>query len=137
MKGFSSITICGRLGADPQRKEPQENNRGQYTKARIVVNRAIPTADGFREEATWFSVIAFGYTAEALAKAKKGELVLVSGEFYSSEWQTREGEKRTTLEIKANKVGVIRNKPEDARQGESRQEQRQEYRAPISDDIPF
>lgn len=52
-------------------------------------------------------VVAFKSLAENIAASiQKGHTVVVSGSIHASEWETKEGEKRTTVEIIADEVGA-------------------------------
>lgn len=52
-------------------------------------------------------VTAFKELAEHVAASiEKGHTVVVTGSIYASEWETKEGEKRTTIEINADEIGA-------------------------------
>lgn len=56
---------------------------------------------------TFFDVITFGKTAENLVESvRTGDLLVVHGKFQEQEWETKEGEKRTSWRLLADEVGV-------------------------------
>ena len=57
---------------------------------------------------TWLSVVAYGKVAEMIAESgvAKGSRLLVTGKLHNREYQTRDGEKRQSLEIVADNVAL-------------------------------
>lgn len=109
-----SITIVGRLGADPEMKFMP--NGQQVTTFRVAVDRAFTNAGGERrKETTWFGVSVFGKQAEiANQYLAKGRLVLIEGRLSVDSstgaprvYQTKDGQHRATLEIAANTVRFL------------------------------
>jgi len=77
----------------------------QQTTFRAAVNSRRTGADGEQIERTdWFRVRARGSKAEYVQRFTKGQRVLVIGRLEISEWQTREGEPRTSYDIWADDV---------------------------------
>lgn len=69
---YHRITLVGNATADAEAKESKKGTA--YTPFSVAVN------DGKNGEVTFFPVVAFGRTGEAVAKViKKGQLVLVEG----------------------------------------------------------
>lgn len=55
----------------------------------------------------WVRVVVFDRLAEHVAESVlKGTPVIVHGRIHNSEWETKEGEKRTTTEIIADRVAL-------------------------------
>jgi single-strand DNA-binding protein len=97
MSNFNSVTLVGRLTADPETTTVQTNNGPvQKTSFRIAVNRIgrnKDTADFFDVE-TWRS------TAEYVAAYQtKGKRVLVDGRLQLQQWQNNEGENRSKVVV--------------------------------------
>src|SRR2546428_7724299 len=75
------------------------------TSIRVAVNSRRRGADGEQVERTdWFRVRTMGSKAEYMQRFTKGQRVLVIGRLEISEWQTREGETRTSYDIWADDV---------------------------------
>ena len=95
-------TLRGHLGADP---ESRSTPTGTFV---CNLRLAAPHGFGDKKKTTWVQVAVFGKTAEWAAKnLGKGDEVLVVGDVYNDEWTTRDGEKRLTLKVDANKVEKI------------------------------
>ena len=56
----------------------------------------------------WFRVVIWGDRGETLVDSlRKGDSVLVQGNFKQSSFETKDGEKKTALEISATDVAII------------------------------
>ena len=100
------ITAQGVTGRDPELKFSQ---RGQaWYRLPIAVTERVKTDDGWEDgDTTWLSVICFGSVAEMVAEyVTKGKRVVVTGSLKTAEWETDEGENRTSLEVRADAVGL-------------------------------
>lgn len=99
------ITFKGRLGADPEISVA--SNGSQIAKMRVVTN-ARRLVDGNWEDTdtSWWSVTAFGRTAEAAQQLRKGDLVMVVGKIKQREWE-KDGVKRTTADVVADDLGRV------------------------------
>lgn len=101
-----SITITGRLGTDPELKFLPSG--AAVCSFRVVTDRRTKDADGNwqSEDTTWWACTAWRQLAENIADSlSKGDLVIVRGFVKSREWETKEGEKRTSWEVDAKHVG--------------------------------
>src|SRR5450759_920128 len=75
------------------------------TSIRVAVNSRRKGADGEQVERTdWFRVRTMGSKADYVQRFTKGQRVLVIGRLEIGEWQTREGETRTSYDIWADDV---------------------------------
>src|SRR2546428_10268882 len=75
------------------------------TSIRVAVNSRRRGADGEQVERTdWFRVRTMGSKSEYVQRFTKGQRVLVIGRLEIGEWQTREGETRTSYDIWADDV---------------------------------
>jgi single stranded DNA-binding protein len=77
----------------------------------LATGRWHPGKDGAegKESTTWWSVRLYGKGAERLAeKLGKGDLVEVRGEVEQEEWTGRDGTKRQTLRLHADRVNRLR-----------------------------
>ena len=65
-----------------------------------------PRTDGERrEETTWFRVVTFRKQAESCSQfLTKGQRVYVEGRLRTREWEGQDGQKRTTIEVIADRV---------------------------------
>jgi|TARA_R110000824_G_scaffold94756_2_gene228388 single-strand DNA-binding protein len=97
----------GRIGRDPEARDTQWG---------AVVSTAVAFDHGYgeRKTTTWVKVSAWGKTGELLARLTKGCRVSVSGETYTTNWTTKDGEERQSLEMKISTITVI-DWPDSAR----------------------
>jgi single-strand DNA-binding protein len=92
-------SVHGRLGSDPVQRETRGG--GAMVTVSIAVNVAKPGDDSATE---WFSLVAFGKAAEALAQHGKGDLVSAMGSMTRSTFQGRDGEERTSWSLVAESL---------------------------------
>lgn len=102
------IAFKGRLGADPD--VTFAGNGTAIAKMRIVTNgRRLVDGNWEDTDTSWWTVTAFGRTAEAIADhadMHKGALVVVIGKIKQRDWE-KDGVKRTTAEVTADEVAVL------------------------------
>lgn len=104
---LGTVTIEGGLVRQP---EVRFGTTGKaWAKCRIASKDRVRGADGgwTDGETTFIDVVVFGRQAENLVEsATVGDTIVVHGKLRSSEWETPEGEKRTSYEVVADIVGV-------------------------------
>jgi single-strand DNA-binding protein len=72
----------------------------------IAVSRRYQVNGEWQEQTSYFNIVAWGQLGEnAASSLTKGMRVVVSGRLEQREYQNREGEKRTAIEINADEVG--------------------------------
>jgi single-strand DNA-binding protein len=112
MAGDTQITVVGNLVADP---ELRFTSSGQ-----AVVNFRVASTPRYFDrqtndwkdgEALFLSCSAWRQYAENISESlTKGTRVIVVGRLKQRSWETREGEKRTVMEIEVDEVGpALRN----------------------------
>jgi single-strand DNA-binding protein len=97
--------IIGNLGADPEMRYTP--NGRPVTQFNVAVNQSTKNQQtGEWVEATdWFRISVWGDRAERAAEnLRKGNRVFVEGRFKTREFEGRDGQKRTSLEITADSV---------------------------------
>lgn len=102
---FSKAMIIGNLGRDPEMRYTP--NGRPVTEFSVAVNQSTKNQQtGEWVEATdWFRVTVWGDRAERTAEQfRKGARVFVEGRFRTREFETRDGQKRISLEITADNV---------------------------------
>lgn len=96
---MNNITIIGNVGQDPELK--------YLPSGQSSLTFSVATSRKVKEEwqTTWHKVIAWGEMAEnCAASIAKGNRVVVIGRIEVREWQTKAGEKRTTVEVTADEI---------------------------------
>jgi single-strand DNA-binding protein len=102
---FSKVMIIGNLGRDPEMRYTPSGR--PVTEFSVAVNQSTKNQQtGEWVEATdWFRVTVWGDRAERTAEQlRKGNRVFVEGRFRTREYETRDGQKRISLEITADNV---------------------------------
>ena len=100
----NSITLVGNLTRDPELRFTT-GGRGVASFG-IAVSRRSQVNGECQEQTPYFTIVAWGHLGEnAASSLTKGMRVVVSGRLEQREYQNREGEKRTAIEINADEVG--------------------------------
>lgn len=111
MAGMNRAILIGNLGRDAELK---------FTNSGVAVATLnLATTDvwkdkdtGANREATeWHRVVVWGKTAEVLAEyLVKGKSICVEGKIQTREWTDKDGIKRKTTEIRADRVILLGSK---------------------------
>ena len=100
----SSVTVTGNLVADPEQRLTTGGRSSMN--ARIAVTRKWQQNNEWQEATSFFNVVAWGTLAENVAAScTKGMRVVVTGRLEQREYVTKEGDKRSVVEIVADEVG--------------------------------
>lgn len=102
---FSKIMIIGNLGRDPEMRYTP--NGKQVTQFSVAVSHSKPDGQGgwIDDGTDWYRVSVFGDRAERAAdQLRKGNRVFVEGRFKTREFEGKDGEKRTSLDVISDNV---------------------------------
>jgi single-strand DNA-binding protein len=118
MPNLNITIVSGRLTRTPELKYTQSGV--PVLRARLANNNFYRTADGeWKREATFVGFVAWQALAErCYENLQKGSAVMVTGRLNSSEWETGEGEKRSQIEIRADRVQFLERKPSEEIDGQ-------------------
>jgi single-strand DNA-binding protein len=123
-------TIHGRLGRDPETKTVGSES---VTKLNVASDHGW----GDKKTTTWVSVDVWGKRGESVAKfLTKGSEVVIRGELYTREYE-KDGQKRISLECRADAVDFAGGKKQDDGGGRSTAPSGGGRSAGSDDDIPF
>src|SRR5271168_2764410 len=106
----NKVILVGRLGRDP---ETRFTTGGQAVASfSVATDETYKDRNGERQKRTeWHKIVAWGKKAEfAQQYLKKGNLIYIEGSIRSSEWQDKEGQKRTKVEIIVSEFRFIGGK---------------------------
>ena len=96
------VVVQGRLAADPKLR--QTTTGKNVASFRIGCDRGRKDANG-QSQADWFDVVAWDRTAEFVCRYfQKGSMILVDGRLQSRQYQDKNGNNRTAIEIVASNV---------------------------------
>lgn len=137
---YQKIIIIGRLGRDPEMRYTAQGTA--VTSFSVATDRSWTDQSGQRQErTTWFRVSAWGRQAETCNQyLSKGRLVMVEGELQEPKpWQSRDGEWRASLEIRANNVQFLGGRSDGGSAPQDRSTDQEDDNAPVLDEeeIPF
>lgn len=104
---INTITIHGRLTADPELKQTQSGvSVCNFT---VAVDRSY--SNGEDKITDFFTVVCWRGLADMVSKYfGKGKEIIVSGEMQSRKWQDNDGNNRVSWEIQANTVDFCGSK---------------------------
>lgn len=141
MASVNKVILIGNLGRDPEVRYTQ--NGTAVANFTLATNEVWNDKSGARQEKTeWHRIVVWGKQAEiAREHLSKGKQVYIEGSIQTRQWDDREGNKRTTTEIKAQRLMMMGR----ADAGESRMNAAapppdaggDEPGPPPDDDIPF
>lgn len=101
---MNKLIFMGRVVRTP---ELRKTNSGiAVADVTIVSNRNRKGKDGeWIEEATFVDCVAWSAQAESLAKKfPKGSAIMIEGSLVNDQWETEEGEKRSKLRVRIEKI---------------------------------
>ena len=101
---LNKMMIIGNLGADPELRYTPSGKA--VTNLRVAVNDRSRGADGeWIEETMWIGVEVWEQQAERLAEQlRKGNKIYAEGQLRAREYEARDGQKRTALELRFARV---------------------------------
>ena len=109
--------LVGRLGKDP---ETRYTSGGQAVcNFTMATDETYKDRSGERQKRTeWHRIVVWGKQAEiAQQYLRKGSLIFLEGRIQSRQWDDREGQKRTTVEIVANNFRMLGGRGDNAGSG--------------------
>ena len=110
LPSLNKILIAGNCTRDPDVRYTQSG--AALTRFGIASTRYFrdpkSTSAEWKEETCFVNVVTWGQLAERLGDTlKKGVAVLVEGRLTSNSWETEDGQKRTSIEIRGDAVQVL------------------------------
>ncbi len=158
MADLNRVFLMGNLTRDPEvRYTPKGTAVGDLS---LAIKMVYKTAEGQnKEEVCYVDIVVWGRQAETCKEyLTKGRPIFVEGRLQLDQWETKEGEKKSRLRVRAERIqflgqgGANRGGSSSSEGGESsgrpRTSRSQEAPAPVShenfegdsssdDDIPF
>lgn len=103
---LNTVALQGRLTYDPELKTT--------TNGTSVVHFQIACGRNYGDRsADFFRITAFSKTADFVSRYfKKGDMILLSGELHSNDYNDKNGNRRTSVEVVANQVNFAGGKDE-------------------------
>ena len=106
MSDTNILVMAGNLTRKPEiRYTPKGTGIADFG---LASNRRYRQGDDVKEEVCFIDVTVFGSTAEAVVKhLDKGRKVLVEGRLQFRSWETEVGQRRSKLEVVAERVNFL------------------------------
>ena len=104
MASLNKVFLIGNLTKPPELRYTPSGTA--VADVRLAVNRNYTTQSGEKREDTCFlTVVVWGKQAEACGEyLDKGSPILVEGRLQTREWEGKDGQKRTVIEVVAERV---------------------------------
>jgi len=132
MPSMNRVFLMGNLTRDPElRYIPSGTAVANFG---LAVNRTYTTREGeSKDEVCFVEIVTWTKTAENCANyLTKGRPVLVEGRLQYRSWETDDGQKRSKLEVVADRVQFLGGRREEGAPGEAGT-----HEPETEDDIPF
>lgn len=104
MASLNKVMLIGNLTRDPEvRHTPKGTAVGDLS---MAINMSYRTQDGTdKEEVCYVDVVVWGRQAETCKDyLSKGRQIFVEGRLQLDQWETQQGEKRSRLRVRADRV---------------------------------
>lgn len=138
MASLAKVTLVGNLGRDAElRVTPRGMNVLEFS---LATNEKWTDGQGVQQEATtWFRISIWGKQADTLkAYLVKGKQVLVEGKLRAREYTDRDGNRRTSLDVRADNILLLGSRGMDRDEGAGAPPELDRPDEGMSDDvIPF
>jgi single-strand DNA-binding protein len=120
MGSVNKVILIGNLGADPELKYTPSNR--PVCNLSLATNEVFKDKTGQRQERTeWHRVTVWGDQAENCSKyLAKGRSVYIEGRLQTRSWDDKEGKKRYSTEVVADRVVFLAGGPGGAEGGARR-----------------
>ena len=104
MASLNKVFLIGNLTRPPELRYTPSGTA--VADVRLAVNRSYTTQSGEKREDTCFlTVVVWGKQAESCGEyLDKGSPILVEGRLQTREWEGKDGQKRTVIEVVAERV---------------------------------
>lgn len=104
---LNDVRLVGRLTRDPELKYTAGGQA--VCRLDLAVNRRYKDKSGeWKDEASYIPVVVWRESAQRCSdRLKKGSPVYVEGRLRSRSWETKEGQKRTTLEVDSRSIQFL------------------------------
>src|SRR4029078_4741162 len=113
------VMIIGNLGADPEMRYTPNGRPVRQFNVAVTQSSKNQQTNEWVEATDWFRVSVWGDRAERAAEnLRKGNKVFVEGRFKTREFEGRDGQKRTSLELTADSLVNLEKRNREDGDGE-------------------
>ncbi len=135
---YNKIILVGHIGRDPEIRYTPDGK--PVASISLATTEFMTKPNGEREDRTqWHTITAWNKLAEFAEKyLKKGMQIMVEGKLRYDSWTAKDGTKRKTAKIYADKIILIGKRDRnDYQSNDSFNEPDNDFSNPSDDDIPF
>lgn len=109
MDDINVVTLTARLTKDVELKYTPKGTA--VANISCALTNSVKVGEEWRDEPCFFELVTWGRQAEVCKEyAYKGSPIIINGKLAMDSWETKEGEKRTKLKIKAEEIRFIGGK---------------------------
>lgn len=129
---LNDVKLVGRLTRDP---ELRFTAKGQAVcRFDLAINRRYKDAAGeWKDDVSFVPVVTWNESAQRCGdRLKKGSPVYVDGRLKSRAWETKEGQKRVSLEVVAQRIQFLEKAEGETEPSDAAQETEEQPAAPAS-----
>ncbi len=107
MGSVNKVILVGHLGRDAELRYTPSGTA--VAKLRLATTETWTDRDGQRQEHTeWYGVDVWGKQAESIHEyLRKGRQIYVEGSLRTREWDDRDGNKRYSIDVRADRVVLL------------------------------
>ena len=128
MANLNKVFLIGNLTRDPELRSTPGGTA--VANLGIAVNRRFKDSSGeLKEEVCFLTVTVWDKQAEACCQyLKKGRPVFVEGVLQSRFWETKDGEKRSAIDVRAERVQFLGNYGTTAKDKDKDKDEKAEHK---------
>ena len=107
LASVNKVMLSGRLTRDPElRYTPNGTAVSSFA---LASSRGYKGQDGqWKQTVTYMNIVAWGKLAMLASEyLKKGSAAFVEGRLHSHSWQTEDGQKRSAVEVRAERIQFL------------------------------
>ena len=136
-RGLNKVMIIGHLGRDPEMRYTPSGR--PVTTFSLAVSRSWNTTDGKRKSETeWFNIVSWGKLAEICKKyLHKGQQVYIEGRLQTRDWEDKEGQKHTNVEVVANEMMMLGDRRDQSKETQEPDQDDDLSAEPVADEDEF
>lgn len=107
MANFNRVILMGNLTKDPELRYTAGG--APVANLRMAINRVYQSKTGEKkEDVCYVTVVVWNKLAETVGELKKkGDPIFVEGRLQSKSWETEDKQKRTVLEVVADRIQFL------------------------------
>jgi len=137
MASLNKVILIGNLTRDPELRYTPSGTA--VAKFGLAINDKYKQGDEWKERVNFIDITVWGAQGENCSKyLAKGRQACIEGRLQQSTWETEEGQKRSKIEVVAERVVFLGGKGGDDAPRENRGSADSGSAGyPVDDDVPF